>query len=178
MAPRVAWACGALLAGHFTVGCAPTLDWRDVRLGDAGVVAPFPCRPASQQRRVALAGVPTVMTLSVCEAAGATFAVSHADVTDPARVGPVLRFLRDAGHANLGAVPVSAAVAPWPVPGMTPQGEAGRWQFVGHLPDGRALTSAMGLSSRGTVVVQASISAAVLENAAWQPFFEGIRFSP
>lgn len=61
---------------------------------------------------------------------------------------------------------------------MTPQSEAGQWQIVGRLPDGRVLTSVMGLSSRGTVVVQASASAASLQDAARQSFFEGIRFQP
>lgn len=158
--------------------CSPALDWREVKLGDTGMAAQFPCRPASQQRRVDLAGVPTTMTLNVCEASGITFAVSHADVSDPARVGPALRFLRDTGHANLGAAPSSGATSPWRVPGMTPQSEAGQWQIVGRLPDGRVLTSVMGLSSRGTVVVQASASAASLQDAARQSFFEGIRFQP
>lgn len=167
-----------LLPGLLTAGCSPALDWREVKLGDAGLTAQFPCRPATQQRRVDLAGVPTVMTLSVCEAAGATFAVSQADVVDPARVGAVMRLLRDAGHANLGAASVGNVVLPWPVAGRTPQAEAGRWQIVGRLPDGRALTSAMGLTSRGTVVVQASVSAAALEDAVRQSFFEGVRFSP
>lgn len=164
--------------------CSPELDWREARTEAAGLRASFPCRPDKQVRLMPLAGAPVQLALQVCKAAGWTFAVSHTDVTNPARVGPALIALREALRANVAASTLGTASASWQVPGMTPQPAGGRWSFEGRLPDGAKLQVETAVFSRGTHVVQATLLGPVADEAgakrfsegAAQPFFDGLRF--
>ena len=47
----------------------------------------LPCKPDNAVRTVELAGAPLALSLLSCDADGATFAVSYATLTDPARAG-------------------------------------------------------------------------------------------
>lgn len=182
---RCARALCVALAGLLS-SCSPELDWRETRIGAAGLRASFPCRPGKQVRSLPLAGAPVTLTLLACRAAGVTFAISHADVGDPARVGPALLALRASVEANVAASSAAALGAtPWQVPGMTPQPASGRWSLRGRLPDGAALRVETAVFSRGTQVVQATLlgpaedpaGGKAQSDAALQPFFEGLRFA-
>ena len=69
------------------MGCAPVLDWREVRPAGSGVSLLFPCKPDSQSRLVRLAGMQVRLVLLACAAGGSTWGLAHADVVDPASVG-------------------------------------------------------------------------------------------
>lgn len=167
---------GSMMLGLASViGCAPTLDWRELRIPSADVVALFPCRPASQTRRLTLVDEAVTMTLHVCSAGGSTFALTFTDVTDPRRVADALRALRGAAAANIGTRSVDQRSA-WVVPGMTPAAEGGQWRLSGHLPDGTPVQVAMALAAHGTTLVQVSVTGAVLRPAEIDPFLEAIRF--
>ena len=165
-----------LLVALLVAGCAPALDWRDIRWPEAALVAQFPCRPARQDRSVPVAGEFVKMSLQVCDADGASFALTVTDVGDPTRVPVVIEGLRDAATRNLGAV--GASPEAWTVPGMTPQPQAGQWRLAGRLPDGKALEAVMAITSRGSHVVQLSVSSARLGETQVQPFLDGVRFAP
>lgn len=167
---------GALLIAMLMAGCAPALDWRELRWPEAKLVAQFPCRPARQERSVPLAGQAVKMSLQVCDAGGASFAMTLTDVGEPARVPAAIEALRAAAIRNLDAAGVAAQ--PWVVPGMTPQPQAGRWQLSGRLPDGQAMESMMAITSRGRHVVQISVTSARLGETQFQPFLDGVRFAP
>jgi hypothetical protein len=168
--------CCGLLAAALAAACSPALDWREIRRPEAALVAQFPCRPARQDRTVPVAGQTVKMSLQVCDAGGASFALTLTEVEDPGRVPVVMEALRDAATRNLGAV--VAAPTAWPVPGMTPQSKAGQWRLSGRLPDGQALDAVMAITSRGGYVVQLSVSSARLGEAQFQPFLDGVRFAP
>jgi hypothetical protein len=174
-----------------TAACSPTFDWRETRPeGAAGLQAMFPCRPASHARRVTLAGAPVEMTMLACTAGQITFALTHADVADPALVEPALRelarsageHLRPAGSSasapSAAARPGAAVSQPVLVPGMTPQPQAARWRLAGQLPDGRAVQEELALFAKGTRVVQATMLGPRLDEAAREGFFGGLRFAP
>lgn len=143
-----------LLAAGLLSGCAPALDWRQVRPDGAGLEALFPCKPDSHARQAALAGRSVHMTLHACTAGGHTYALGFADVADPAQVPAALDALRAAAAANLGGREVAQATLS--VPGMTPQPGARRIRVAGQLPDGQAMVQECAFFARGTVVYQAS----------------------
>lgn len=165
------FALGALLAG-----CAPALDWREIRVDEAGVSQLFPCKPARQQRRVVLEGQPRLLVLYVCDAAGVTWALSALRLAEPAQVPGALQALAAAAHANLGAA--LAPPQPQGVPGAGGHAAAGRYRISGQRPDGSALQSAVLLYARGTVVVQVTALGPKLGDEALQTFLAGARASP
>ena len=66
-------------------GCAPDLNWREVRPVGTTLVALLPCKPDRQTRAIPLAGAEVSMEVLGCSAGGTTWAVATADVGDPAR---------------------------------------------------------------------------------------------
>ena len=169
----------AAVAAVASAACSPALDWRETTIDGPALTALFPCRPVGQSREVPLAGAPVPLRLLACEAGGSTFAVSVADVHDPAAVGPAMAALREGSLGKLAASPQSASsvVAGWSVAGATPQPAAGRWQASGQRPDGSPLSLETALFSRGTWVIQASLIGAKPDPATSGPFFDGLRFA-
>ncbi|HSI46817.1 MAG TPA: hypothetical protein VLA61_00940 [Ideonella sp.] len=172
------------MSGLLPLGaCAPALDWREGRVADAGLQFVLPCRPDHHERTLPLAGAPVTLQMQVCEADGQTFAISAADVGEPARVGPALLALHAAFERNLGlaaAAAAAAASAPgWQPSGATPQPAAGRWPLLGKTPAGETVHAQLALAAHGTWVVQATVLARrPLSTEATQAFTEGLRFAP
>jgi hypothetical protein len=167
---RSLWAAGLLACA----ACSAAFDWREVRPEGSDLVALFPCKPASHARQLSLAGAAARTTLYACSTGGATWAVSFADVQDPARVAPALLALRQAAAGNVAAAeakPLELRVA-----GATPHREAGRWAFDGRYPDGRAVRMQSAVFSRGTVVYQATVLGERLDEAALDTFYTSLRF--
>ena len=156
--------------------CAPSLNWRDVRVEGSALQLLFPCKPDVQERRVALAGPPVRVVLNVCEAGGQTWALALADVAVPARVAPALAALQAGAAANVGAQP--AAVAPLAVPGATPQTGSGRTRLQGQRGDGQKVQMQTLVFARGTRVFQASVLGAALAEDDVEVYFTSIRLLP
>lgn len=164
---RAVAAVAALLAA---AGCAPTLDWRQLRPEGWGLALSLPCRPASHARSVALAGAPVELQLMACSADEHTFAAASADVADPARVGPALQALGAAAQANVqGRVEAEQAAA---VSGMTPHPAARRWRLAGRLPDGRAVREQVLVFSHGTRVFQLTVLGPRADDALARPLLD------
>lgn len=164
----------ASLAAVVTLACTPTLDWREVRPAGSSAQLMFPCKPASHARRVALAGAEVEMSMFACTAGKVTYALAFADVADPARVTPALGELVRAASAN-----VQASAPPRPAPGRargtTPNGQAGHWQIVGRLPDGRSVHEQVEFFAFGTRVYQATVVGDRLDDEAAETFFSALR---
>lgn len=167
--PSPAWLAAATLT---LAACSPALDWRQVRPDDTGVEAMFPCKPLSHARTVPLSGQPTRMLLHACTAGSLTFALTAAQLEDPARVGRALGEMRAAATANLDGTEV--VLGPMQVPGMTPNPQALRLSVRGQRPDGTALAQEVGLFTKGTRVYQASVIGTRLPEEAVETFFAGI----
>lgn len=134
----------------------------------------FPCKPASHARRVAIAGDTIDMSMFACTAGETVYALSFADVKDPARVGAALDDLARAAQSNLQAAS-GAASEPAKVAGMTPHPQAGQWLLAGRLPDGRAVQERVAVFSHGTRVYQATMLGAKLDGEAQDTFFGALR---
>jgi hypothetical protein len=156
--------------------CTPTLDWREVRPEGSGLAAMFPCRPAANARRLALAGVAVEMTLYACATGGVTYAVGFADIGQPQLVGPALVEMAAAAARNIDAT-VAPAVSALQVAGMTPNPQAGQRVIEGRLPDGRRVTEQMALFARGTRIFQATMVGAKLNAEATETFFGALRLA-
>lgn len=139
--------------------CQPALNWREVRPAGAGIVALFPCKPEAEQR--------PGMGLAQCEAGGKRFALSWADVPDPAQLRPALKAMPQALATKLGvALPVARALE---VPGMTPLPESGDYRLAGASGVMHAAVFA-----HGERVYQAVMSAPQDDGAAWDTFRAGL----
>ena len=161
-----------LSAATLLAACSPALDWRQVRPDGWGLQASMPCRPDQQQRQVALAGAPVVLSLVVCSTGSHSFALASADMADPARVAPALQALLLAAQANVqGQV---LAEQPAAVPGMTPHAGALRRQINGQMPDGRAVREQVQVFAHGLRVFQATVVGPEAGPTQTGPFFDAI----
>jgi hypothetical protein len=149
---RVLGALGA--AALLGMGCTPALDWREVRIEGSALTLLFPCKPVVQARTLDLAGAPARVALHVCDAGGRSWALLHADLGDPARVGPALQALAAGAAANVGAA--DAVPRPLRVAGATPNPHGGQLVLDGVAADGRRLRLTAALFAHGTQVFQAS----------------------
>ena len=145
----------ASLGSAWLVACSPALDWRQFQPDGWPLAIALPCKPADQQRQVALAGKPVALRMLACTADDHTFAVASADVGDPSAVPAALRALAASARDNVRGRVLSDQDAR--VPGMTPHAEARRWRLRGQLPDGRSVAEQVQVFAHGTRVFQASV---------------------
>ena len=167
---------GAIMPLATLGACAPSLDWREVRLGGAESVALFPCKPASHARELALAGQQVKLTLHACQAGEATWGLAWADVGDPGRVADALNALQEGARLNLSDAKAQARA--YSVKGQTPHPGSGRWNLEGRYPDGRPVSGQVAVFSRGTVVFQATVLGVPQASEAADTYFNALRFGP
>jgi hypothetical protein len=165
---------GLICLGFALAACTPALDWRELSPEGSQARLMFPCKPASHMRRVAMAGGTIDMSMFACSAGETVYALSFADVNEPARVGAALEELARAAQSNLQSSS-SAASEPAKVAGMTPHPQSAQWRLAGRLPDGRAVQERVVLFSHGTRVYQATMLGAKLDAEAQDMFFGALR---
>lgn len=98
-AARTVLAASALMLA----ACAPALNWRSVSLPDAGLTLTLPCKPEHAARPVDLGAGRVDLAMVGCTADGATFAVSHMLLAEPAQAGATLARWRGAVLAGMQA---------------------------------------------------------------------------
>ena len=166
----------ALMALALLPACSPAIDWREMRPEGAHLRLAMPCRPASHQRSVPLAGAPVQMTLLACQLDSGTFALGFADMGDPTRVAPALLALVESARVNVQGQ--SMTLNPAQVPGMTPQPAAQQWRVSGNLPDGRAVVSHGVVFAHGTRVYQATVVGAQPGEDLVRNFLDALAVQP
>ena len=157
-------------------GCAPALDWREVRPEGGGLTLLMPCRPDSQVRLVSLVSTQVRLALHACSAGGVTWGLAFADLADPAKVGAALDELRASAMKNVDAA--GSTSLPLRVDGATPNDASQRVQFTGRMPDGRTVTEQTAVFAKGTRVFQAVALGQSLEPEAAATFFGSLRPAP
>jgi hypothetical protein len=168
-----AW-CAAVLS---LCACSPPDDWREWQPDDSGLRVQTPCKPSTQVREVVVAGSSRRMTLHTCRAVEHLYGLAWVDVGTPAQVDSALRELAAVARGNVAAADAGRAM-PLDVAGATPQPGAGRWQWLGRLPDGRDVQQQGAVFSRGTRVYQASVVASALDGSRADPFFASLAWRP
>lgn len=71
-----------LLAVVWLAACSPVFNWREVPVGEGGLIALLPCKPDRATREVMTVGKPVALQMAGCEAGGATFTVAQAVARD------------------------------------------------------------------------------------------------
>lgn len=128
--------------------CSPALNWRTVTLDAVGLTALLPCKPDHAARTVDLGAVRSAeLSMIGCDADGATFAVSHVRIEEPAQADATLALWQAAVRARMHASPEASAQALPAATAFVPPGALQLPQSVRVQLQGRA-------GEGGTVVAQ------------------------
>jgi hypothetical protein len=155
--------------------CTPTLNWREIQPEGSEVFAMFPCKPERYARKLPLAGEAVEMRMSSCVVDDVTYAVAYASVSEPGRVDAAIGALREAAARNLGGMLNESGNAA--VPGMTPNGLAGRVSVAGRGARGEPLQEQAVFFVKGLRVYQASVVGPKVNAEAADTFIAGLRFA-
>lgn len=157
--------------------CQPALNWRASRSDNSPLTALLPCKPDQATREVPMVGQTVTLDMLGCDAAGATFAISHARLPDPMQAGPALAGWRTAVLANMQATEV--VETPFVLPGALGLPQTVRLRAQGLRADGRAVSAQavwFARVDRGAVdVFHAVVYADRPDDAVAQTFFDGLR---
>ena len=171
-------ACLACVALSALVACSPALNWRSVRSDVHALQMLLPCKPDHATRGVPMAGTTVALDMQGCDAAGATFAVSHVHLADARHASEALAGWQTATLATLHAASPSAPdVQPFEIPG----GLLGvRWAVQGQRADGQ-LVSAQAvwfarIQPNGIDLFHAVVVADKRDAAVADTFFTGLKF--
>lgn len=184
--------------GLSMVACSPALDWRTVRPeGAQGLLATFPCKPAQNQRTLAVPGLPggsEQVHLASCKTGDTVWALTYFKVSDVAQVTQALAANQQALRDNVqaaaqGAQPPVEAIdlGPTNVPGMTPNPLSRHGRLTGRRPDGQGGEVPFNVQawhfSHGLTVFQATVwrtaspANAKESTEAVETFAQGFKFS-
>jgi hypothetical protein len=159
------------------VGCQPALNWRESRSDNSPLTALLPCKPDRATREVPMAGQTVALNMLGCDAGGATFAVSHARLTNPTQAGPALAGWRAAVLANMQATEV--VEKPFTLPGALGLPQAVRLSAQGRRADGTTVAAQAvwfaGVDQTGVHVFHAVVYAERPDDGVANTFFDGLR---
>lgn len=142
--------------------CSPALNWREVRLGR--MVLTLPCKPDKAERTLRLAGQDVQLTMVGCEAGGALFAVSHAQLAKSAPTDQVFAAWRQAALANMQASSTQRQ------PSEHHTG-AELWTVLGKRADGSQVQAQLEWIASGTDLFHLAVYADQISPAMAEPFF-------
>ena len=117
------------------VACTPSLNWRTVQVPQAWLEVPLPCRAQSAVRTVQWDGHAVELSVTGCEVSGVLFAVSHAELDDPSRIGPTLDQWQRSVREHVDA-PVQEQASPFVPPLALDVPASRRLRLQGHRSDG------------------------------------------
>lgn len=151
--------------------CSPSLNWREVRPG-AELKALLPCKPDQGSRRQSLAGREIEVQMWGCEAAGALYAVSVAELGDASH-GLAVQVQWQANLlGNMQAIASTSSA--WSLKGANAALEPVRLQARGLRPDGQPVAAEAVWFAHGTRLYHAAIYAERIAPAMSEPFFSGL----
>ena len=162
-----------LVATSLLVACNPTFNWRDVRPENTRLGVLMPCKPEKAQKTVVMGGKPVELNLVACDAGGATFAVSVADVGRASDMAATLTRWQSATLANMKATP-NTPVTTVKVAGLP--GGAALVAANGQRVNGQAVSSQAVYFVQGTQVFQAVMYAAEIKPEVAETFFSSLKF--
>ncbi len=132
----------SLVAGSLALlACSPALNWRSLSVPEAGLTLSLPCKPERATRPVDWGAGAVELSMLGCEADGATFAVSHMPLADPAQAGAALARWRAAMRARMQAPPAAGADAAFVPAHALALPQSVRMTAQGTGPDGRAVVA-------------------------------------
>lgn len=176
MRSLIVWAACVPVA--WLAACSPTFNWREVPVAGTGLVALLPCKPDRGARVVPLGGQPVALQMMGCDTGGATFAVAHAEIADPAQAAEVLAQWKSATLANMHAA--GSQDAPFMPRGGAVLPQSVRMVASGQRADGSAVTAHAVWFGRpqgsGAQLFHAVVYADKLSPELADTFFSGLQF--
>lgn len=162
-----------LLALTLMLGaCSPALNWRETRLPGGELKALLPCKPDQGRRQQSLAGEVLWIAMQGCEAGGALFAVSVAELSQDTRAPTVQQQWQAQLLGNMRAS--TATTHPFALKGSTALLEPLRLTARGQGPDGRLVEVQGVWFARGARLYHAVIYAERITAEMSDPFFGGL----
>lgn len=152
--------------------CSPTLNWREVPLAGGELKALLPCKPDKASRKQSLAAQEIDIGMLGCEAGGALYAVSVAELGAPDQALAVQVQWQANVLGNMQAT--SSASSRFVVKGATLQLDPLRLAAVGVRPDGRPVQAQAVWFARGPHLYHAAIYAERISPEMSEPFFAGL----
>jgi hypothetical protein len=119
------------------LACSPTLNWREVRLGDTPFATLLPCKPDRTIREVPMAGGTVLLQVTGCDAAGATMAVMVAPLPEQVSAVAAQGHWQRASLLNLGVTEVVTVPLTTPSIADIRQAPPTSIGVEGRYPDGR-----------------------------------------
>ena len=173
------------IAATALAACSPTFNWREVPIGDAGLVALLPCKPDRATRQLPLGTEAVVVDMAGCEAGGATFAVAHATAGSATQAEGWMRAWREATRTQLAGAQTAetaallprAATSPAPARLDTQEPSAGGPAVPPHAPPHAPAHVLWFAQQRpgGVSLYQATVLGKPSSPEALAAFFEGLR---
>lgn len=154
--------------------CSPSFNWRETRLEGSTLLALLPCKPDRGSRMIPLAGRDVELHMLGCEAGGAVFAVSYADLKDADKAGVALGHWKAAMLENMHAT--SSQELPFRPRGASALPPSFRMVAQGNRPDGRPVVAQGAWFAHGSQVFHAVVYADNLSQEVAQTFFAGLGF--
>ena len=154
--------------------CSPAFNWREAVIEATPLSAMFPCKPEKALRKVAMGGVTVELHMHHCDTEGVTTAVGHAQLPDPAQVGPALTQWRAATLAAMHVKETRQSAWTMERASVLPQSVA--VNAVGTGADGRPLVLQAAWFARGNEVYAALLYGPALGHEVAEAFFSGLRF--
>lgn len=170
LAPVLRW----LLPAALVLGaCSPALNWRQAPLG--ALSFSLPCKPDKAQRAVPLAGRNVTLEMQGCEARGALFAISRAQVGDATAIPAVVQAWRASALAALRTDEGVATVLAAPRYGRVPGLASAVWlRVAGQRPQGGVVQAQLAWLVLGGDVYHLAVYADPLGPDMTEPFFTDI----
>ena len=154
------------------LACSPALNWREVRAEGGDLSVLLPCKPDRATKTVPLGGPPTPLAVMGCEAAGAMFAVSAAELGQAERSATVVLQWQNLTLSHMRAT--EPILRPIQVAGAE---TAIRVIARGIRPDGQAVEAQAVFFVRGSRIFQAVIYAPRISPEAAETFFASLKLS-
>jgi hypothetical protein len=165
--------CVPWLSLAVLTACSPSLNWRDVRLDSAPLVALFPCKP-EQATRSAVIGAETVtLTVLACDAGDAKFALAYTQAANAAAAANLLTEWKTLTLANMRAS--SSQSQNFQVRSVQGAAQALRVQALGTRPDGQAVALEAVWLAAQSFAYQAVVYSAQARPQVADAYFDGLR---
>lgn len=164
----------AILLGAGLAACSPTLNWRQVNPEGVDMSLLLPCKPDRASKNVPLGGRETRLSMTGCEAGGAMYALSVAELADAAASAEVLAQWQALTLSHMRADPSSQQRKSATVPGANGPSPVLLTARGAH-PDGHAVQAQALFFARDARVFQAVIYAPRISAEAAETFFSGMK---
>ena len=153
--------------------CSPALNWREVRVDSAPLLALFPCRPDQGVQSVVLGARVIKMTMMGCAAGGAMFTLAQVARNGSEDDAALIALWRAGTLASMQGVQTSEA--PFVLKKASASPAPRQLRAAGKRADGSSVVLRAAWFAVGATVYQVAVYADSDNEAVVQSYFEGLR---